>query len=94
MPTIYKPLEPQPEIYISNVGEYFYLSFADSDYEGVIEIKAPYKPGDEIEKWYVEWADTGERPLPGELKAIKQVVKSIRPVQREGVWVWEIECGE
>ncbi len=83
MTTIYIPMEPQPEIEILEADTLF---FDEGTYEVFIKtkefIKAPYKPGDEIE-WVHKCA-----PFPTK----KGIVKSIHPVQRVGVWVWEIEC--
>lgn len=92
MPTIYKPLEPQPEISFRRevVDSEPVTWIACATYNGDDSEafwKAPHKPGDEIE-YQVNYPH-------GDHKETRMgIVKSIRPIQREGIWVWEITTEE
>lgn len=112
--TIYKPLEPQPEIIIKKIGkthieDFLYVEFRCSE----VMLCAPHKIGDEIfgcEK--CNYTGLGE---PYEHPAQKHVgfkiglvvsdckfclfkpvgkAKSIKPVNKDGLWQWEIEVDE
>lgn len=97
MPTLYLPLEPQPEIQISHdVADYWAVTHTPSNPDGVGHIVAPYKPGDEIEVPVVI-QDPSVGPKMFKERPTKRtvyktgIVKSISPIQREGLWQWQVE---
>lgn len=92
MTTIYREMEPKPEIYFTNyahdpAGSWGAFVKIIQDHPGFYY--PPYKPGDEI-----EYQDREAVHMGLNIYHKRGTVKSIRHVQHDGVWVWEIECGE